>query len=371
MDKTSLSGFKRAPFSAVFEEKSRGVRKIKQKDYLQNGYHPIIDQGQNEIAGYCNEEEGLFLEVPAIVFGDHTRCIKYVQKPFFAGADGVKILKPKLSDNVRFWYHALKATRIENLGYSRHFKLLKQSSFRIYDHNREKCITERLDCIQSQIEVAKRQTEWLDTLVKSQFVEMFGDIRTNAFGWPIRTFEDISELITDGEHATPKRQEDGIYLLSARNVKNHTLDLSDVDFIGEDEYKRIARRIIPQEGDVLISCSGTIGRCCVVPPGVKFQMVRSAALIRFTNRIDPIFAEWLIASSDVQEQIKKSATQSSQANLFQGRIKKLKGIVPPLDLQQEFAAFVAQVDKSKSIARKQIEKLQLLYDSLAQEYFGD
>lgn len=137
MDKTSLSGFKRAPFSAVFEEKSRGVRKIKQKDYLQNGYHPIIDQGQNEIAGYCNEEEGLFLEVPAIVFGDHTRCIKYVQKPFFAGADGVKILKPKLSDNVRFWYHALKATRIENLGYSRHFKLLKQSSFRIYDHNRE------------------------------------------------------------------------------------------------------------------------------------------------------------------------------------------------------------------------------------------
>ena len=100
-------------------------------------------------------------------------------------------------------------------------------------------------------------------------------------------------------------------------------------------------------------------------------MVRSVALIRFTNQIDPIFAEWLIASSDVQEQIKKSATQSSQANLFQGRIKKLKGIVPPLDLQQEFAAFVAQVDKSKSIAQKQIGKLQLLYDSLAQEYFGD
>lgn len=182
---------------------------------------------------------------------------------------------------------------------------------------------------------------------KSRFIEMFGDVRLNTFGWPIKTFEELAEIITDGEHATPERQEDGIYLLSARNVKDHELDLSDVDFIGEDEYQRIARRIVPQADDVLISCSGTIGRCCVVPPGLRFQMVRSAALIRFTDLINPIYAEWLIASDDVQEQIRKSATQSSQANLFQGRIKKLKGIVPPLALQQEFAFFVQQVDKSE------------------------
>lgn len=151
---------------------------------------------------------------------------------------------------------------------------------------------------------------------------------------------------------------------------NHELDLSDVDFIGEDEYNRIARRIIPKEGDVLISCSGTIGRCCIVPPGLKFQMVRSAALIRFTDQIDPIYAEWLIASNDVQEQIKQSATRSSQANLFQGKIKKLRGIVPPLALQRQFAAFVRQADKLRVLMQLQKEKLQMLYDSLAQEYFA-
>ena len=194
-----------------------------------------------------------------------------------------------------------------------------------------------------------------DEIVKSRFVEMFGDIRTNAYGWPIETFEELADIITDGEHATPKRQTEGIYLLSARNIKDHELDLSDVDYIGGDEYERIAKRIVPREGDVLISCSGTIGRCCVVPRGLKFQMVRSAALIRFADSINPIYAEWLITSDGVQEQIRKSATQSSQANLFQGRIKKLRGIVPPISLQQEFAAFVAQVDKSEFALKKAIE----------------
>lgn len=76
-------------------------------------------------------------------------------------------------------------------------------------------------------------------------------------------------------------------------------------------------------------------------------MVRSTALIRFTEEINPIFAEWLITSEELQRQIAQSATQSSQANLFQGKIQKLHGYVPPKELQDEFATFAAEVDKSK------------------------
>ena len=183
---------------------------------------------------------------------------------------------------------------------------------------------------------------------------MFGDPVSNPKGWPVQNFEDISILITDGEHATPRRSDNGIYLLSARNVLNHTLQLDDVDFIDEDEYSRIARRVIPQEGDVLISCSGSIGRCCVVPANMRFQMVRSAALIRFTDAINPIYAEWLITSDELQRQIAQSATQSSQANLFQGKIQKLHGYVPPKALQDEFALFVIQTDKSKYSAETEV-----------------
>ena len=183
--------------------------------------------------------------------------------------------------------------------------------------------------------------------VKSRFIELFGDPEQNPNGYPIKDFDEISVLITDGEHATPRRTEKGIYLLSARNVLNHALQLDDVDYIDEDEYARIARRVVPQAGDILISCSGSIGRCCVVPDGLQFQMVRSAALIRFDDTINPVFAEWLITSDELQRQIALSATQSSQANLFQGKIRKLHGYVPPMELQQQFAAFVEQTDKSK------------------------
>ena len=231
-------------------------------------------------------------------------------------------------------------------------------------------VVSKLDKVAELIALRKEQLAKLDELVKARFVELFGDVALNPNGYPVKDFEEISVLITDGEHATPRRTEEGIYLLSARNVLNHTLQLDDVDYIDEEEYNRIARRVIPQAGDVLISCSGSIGRCCVVPDGLKFQMVRSAALIRFDDTINPIFAEWLITSDDLQRQIAQSATQSSQANLFQGKIRKLHGYVPPMELQNQFAAFIEQTDKLKFEVKEALEKLETLKKSLMQQYFG-
>lgn len=188
---------------------------------------------------------------------------------------------------------------------------------------------------------------YLDDLIKSRFVELFGDINHNTKNWPIMTLEDLAELITDGEHSTPKRCNDGIYLLSARNVLNHSLKLDDVDYIDEAEYYRISKRVIPKAGDILLSCSGSVGRCCITPMEIKFQLVRSVALIRFKSEITPIFAEYMITSDWFQRQINSLKTASSQANLFQGKIKKLKGFVPDMNLQYDFIQFVNQINKLK------------------------
>ncbi len=248
--------------------------------------------------------------------------------------------------------------------------MLSKVRIKVCDIVKQREIVKILDKVNGVIEARKEELEALDNLIKSRFVELFGDVALNPNGYPIKSFDEISDLITDGEHATPRRTEEGIYLLSARNVLNHTLQLDDVDYIDEEEYNRIARRVTPQAGDVLISCSGSIGRCCVVPNGLKFQMVRSAALIRFDDTINPIFAEWLITSDDLQRQIAQSATQSSQANLFQGKIRKLHGYVPPKELQNQFTAFVKQTDKLKVEVQKALDKAQLLMDSLMQKYFG-
>ena len=199
---------------------------------------------------------------------------------------------------------------------------------------------------------------------------MFGDPVTNPNGWEVKRFKDICDLITDGEHNTPNRSSKGIYLLSARNIHNHILKLEDVDYIDEEEYARISKRIIPQEGDVLISCSGSVGRVCSVPKNFKLQMVRSVALLRLKEIVTPLFMEYLIESDYLQNQIDKAKTQSSQANLFQGKIAELKGFVPPLELQQQFAAFVQHIDKSKFAVQKSLEKTEILYKSLIQAYFG-
>lgn len=234
----------------------------------------------------------------------------------------------------------------------------------------QRSIVNKLKKLSAIILNKKQQIEKLDTLIKSRFVEMFGNLKLNSKGWEIFSFAELSEIITDGEHATPNRTTEGIYLLSARNVLNHAIQLDDVDYISQEEYDRISRRIIPQAGDVLISCSGSVGRCCSVPEGLKFQMVRSTALIRFKKMILPIFAEYMITSDFVQEQIESSKTISSQANLFQGKIAKLKGFAPPVELQKTFITFVKQTDKSKLAVQKSIEKLEILKKSLMQEYFG-
>ena len=249
-------------------------------------------------------------------------------------------------------------------------KNLSSVEIDIPEQAKQKEVVYKLDRLKKIIQNYNRELDLLDELVRARFVEMFGDLRVNDKGWKYYKLDELTELITDGEHATPKRTTQGIYLLSARNVLNHQLSLEDVDYIDYDEFSRISRRIIPREGDVLISCSGSIGRCCVVPKNIKFQMVRSIALLRFKSNINPVFAEYMITSDYLQDQINKSKTASSQANLFQGKIKSLKGVVPPLELQNQFASFVQEIDKSRSRIQKSLEASQELFDSLMQEYFG-
>ena len=249
-------------------------------------------------------------------------------------------------------------------------KMLDEIEVPVFDVESQIRITTQFEKLSKLIAMRKEQLAKLDELVKARFVEMFGNVESNPNGHPVKNFDEISTLITDGEHATPRRTDKGIYLLSARNVLNHALQLNDVDYIDEEEYARIARRVVPQAGDVLISCSGSIGRCCLVPNGLKFQMVRSAAVIRFNDEINPIFAEWLITSDELQRQILQSATQSSQANLFQGKIRKLHGYVPPLELQNQFATFVEQTNKTKLTIQASLDKLEVMKKALMQEYFG-
>ncbi|MDN7997630.1 restriction endonuclease subunit S [Burkholderia multivorans] len=163
--------------------------------------------------------------------------------------------------------------------------------------------------------------------------------------WNATLLTDISQKITDGDHATPKREKDGYFLLSARNVLNGRIDVSDVDFVGEIEYRRMRQRCNPEVEDILVSCSGTIGRVSVVPPNFECVLVRSVALIKNDKRISSgAFIHYWLQGAHAQKQIYNSINQGAQPNLFLNHIERLALPLPALREQCAIATVLSDVD---------------------------
>ncbi|MDO5139338.1 MAG: restriction endonuclease subunit S [Oscillospiraceae bacterium] len=162
--------------------------------------------------------------------------------------------------------------------------------------------------------------------------------------WKWVRLSDISKQITDGEHSTPRRVSEycGFYLLSARNVRDSEIKLDDVDFVDSSEFERISSRCNPVKGDVLISCSGSVGRCAVVNDDNKYVMVRSAAMAS-PIMCDSNYLMYSIQSDCVQRQINALKKQTAQANLFLGAISFLKIPLPPYHEQKRIVNRLKQI----------------------------
>jgi type I restriction enzyme, S subunit len=186
--------------------------------------------------------------------------------------------------------------------------------------------------------------------------------------WEARKISDVSTQVTDGDHQTPKRNPSGFYLLSARNVNDGYIDLSDVDYVSTSEYERMIRRCNPEAGDILISCSGTIGRVSEIPKWLKCVLVRSAALIKFSREaINSRFAEWMMRSFIVQLQIRAAQRQAAQPNLFQGEIENLKVLIPKIEEQQRIAGTLDSLKTDISSCQIKLGKLCSLKTALMQD----
>ena len=153
--------------------------------------------------------------------------------------------------------------------------------------------------------------------------------------WAWTRLFSLCSNITDGEHKTPRRtaEYEGYYLLSARNIRDGHLSLEDVDYVDGKEYSLISKRCNPKRNNILISCSGSIGRVCLVPDDGNYVMVRSAA-VAVPILVHSKYLMYALQSEIVQKQIKSKIKQAVQANLFQGEIRNLIIPVPPFDEQQ-------------------------------------
>jgi type I restriction enzyme S subunit len=209
-----------------------------------------------------------------------------------------------------------------------------------------------------------------DRLEKAMFIDVFGDPIKNGMNWPAGLLGDHVERVTDGEHKTPIRSESGIPLLSARSIQRGWIDFGATDFVPNDEYEKLRRRIEPQVGDVLISCSGTIGRVAQVREPRKFAMVRSVALARVGPTLSSGFLEHLLASDSMNALMNNRANSSAQANLFQNQIRNLPVVLPPVTLQKSFESDTEAVTRQRVLAIAGLAVLDELFASLQSRAFS-
>ena len=341
----------RKKFDEIFEDCTKLGTKIKTDEYHSNGKHPIIDQGQEMVAGFTDLEDGLFDAVPAIVFGDHTRIIKYVDYPFFLGADGVKVLRSKVPNaNYRYLYYALKNAKIPNTGYNRHYKWLKELEIEYPPIDQQIKTVKVLDKVESIIYNRQNQLQKLDELVKARFVELFGDPISNPMNWNKRTLKEVCTKLNDGTHFSPESFSMGDYkYITAKNIKASGFDFSNITYVPEAVHRPIFERCNPEQGDVLyIKDGATTGIAIVNTLKEEFTLLSSVALLKQNrNVINGYFLAALLNNADMYSDIRNNMGGAAITRLTIAKLNAVKVIVPPLDLQNRFAAFVEQVDKSK------------------------
>ena len=132
-------------------------KQVKTREYLSSGKYPIVDQGQGLVAGWTDSEEAVIQDgLPYVVFGDHTRIFKYIGFPFALGADGTKLIKSKDDISPHYFYFHLLGLDIPNLGYSRHYRLLKEKEISLPPLPEQKKIAAVLLKIQRAIETQEK-----------------------------------------------------------------------------------------------------------------------------------------------------------------------------------------------------------------------
>lgn len=354
------------------EDVSRGNPKLPQSEFLDSGALPVVDQGQKYIAGYTNDTAlKCRAEGPLVIFGDHTRSIKYVDFPFVIGADGVKVLRIREGWDTKYVYHYLRSTDVPSAGYSRHFKFLKEFQVprpSLREQRRIAAILDHADALRAK----RRQVlAHLDSLTQSIFHDMFGDPGNWSSRWPMGVIGDMAESVQYGTSA--KAAATGEWpILRMGNVTDHgRLDLTDlkyIDLMPSEIPKYAARR-----GDLLFNRTNSkekVGKAAVVHTDQPLAIAGYLVRVRFKPEHSPDFVSAYLASPHgvaVRQRLAKAAV--NQANINATELRQISTALPPSHLQHHFAAHVASVEAQRTTIERALAADDELFASLQSRAF--
>ena len=359
--------FRTLPFLDVFKDASGGNIKTLQSEFLEEGEIPVVDQGQRLVAGFVNDRSRVCkAKPPVIVFGDHTRAIKYVDFEFAMGADGTKVLVPKVESDTKYLYYALTAMEVPAAGYSRHFKYLKETQIPLPPLSEQKRIARILDAADALRAKRREALAQLDALLQSTFLDMFGDPATNPMGWEVKPLMDLGRVQTG---ATPPSKLEGMFggeipFVTPSDLKETWVEASrTVTSVGA------AKSRIASKGATLVCCIGaTVGKMGKVSEASAFNQQINA--VSWGGCIADLFG--LEMMRFFKPKLAHDAASTTLPILKKSRFEKILLPVPPLDEQERFVAIVESVERQKASQRAHFAELDGLFASLQSRAFrGD
>lgn len=332
---------------------------------------------QDHVADYIFDDELVLLTEDGGNFGSKTRPIAYRVSGKCWVNNHAHVLKPKEGLNVDFLCYSLMFYNTEGLVNGATRQKLTQTTMRKMlipnlSIENQLYIVNQLNKLLKIIELRKKEIQQLDNLTKARFVEMFGTLDTPTQAFEKATLKELCNKITDGKHGGCK-SEVGTerYFVGAREIYDDDVHYESAPEINIEEFEKDYKRCNVEIGDFLIVNTGaTIGKSAIAcdKRTEHTLLQKSVALLKVKKDVlNPIFLKWCYRVNTKMYMVENA---SAQPNLLLSKINATVIYVPDIELQNQFADFVHQVNKSKVAVQKALDETQMLFYSLMQEYFG-
>lgn len=289
---------------------------------------------------------------------------------------GIKIKDNSISTDYLYYYLRSLESYVKDIGNGAaqqniNQTILKNFTVPVISKEKQNQICSELENIENVLLKKQHDLASLDELIKSRFIEMFGDPIQNEKAWNSSILNEVTD-VRDGTHDSPKYHDRGYPFVTSKNLIDGKIDFSTCQLISEEDYLHFNDRSRVDDGDILMPMIGTIGGAIIVKKDREFS-IKNVALIKFTKdntKINRTFILYILNSDSMNNYFELTKKGGTQKFIALGVIRNIPIIVPPIELQNEFDKFVNQIDKSKFIVQKEIKDLQELLDKKMDEYFG-
>ena len=376
-------GWKWVRIEKIFIDVTDSQKKIKQKEYLLKGKWPVIDQGQHFIGGYSDADELIYTdELPVIIFGDHTRNVKYIDFQFIQGADGVKVLKPQSFVYSKFLFWLLKGIPFPSLGYRRHYPVLKKMVAPLPPLDEQQRLVARIESLFAKLDAAREKVQSVldshETRKAALLHDAFAGKLTAKWrreqgitfeSWHSDTLKNLCEKITDGTHHSPPNAETGDYMyITAKNIKETGIELDNVTYVTTAVHKEIYSRCDVQKGDVLyIKDGATTGIATVNTLDEPFSLLSSVAVLRpHKDLLLSSYLKHLLNSAEQRSKMIRNMSGNAITRLTLSKIKATSIKVCSLPEQQEIIRILDRLLAREQRARQTAEETLTAIDRMKQ-----